>query len=353
MVRKGKIFFLWHHWCGLIAGIFLLIMSISGTTLVFTQEIEEAYERPWSAIENADGLFSYDASFFKVQEQYPGWEIRIAGEPSLYETVVYDLRKDGKMKKVFAHPVTGALLHITDGIQGQLQRQLLTFHYTLFAGTTGKLIVFFVGILFLASLVTGIHIYRKSIIKVLLFKIAINRKNQKTLYSSLHRTIGVWSILFNLLIVVTGLFISGNITLAALRKATHKTENAGPVRSSVDEMKSDINKKYPDFSIHFIRVPANSNVVQLMGKFENDPFYYGKYNSRFNYDGASGELLKSEKLKDQTLWKKWQGLTHPLHFGNYGGLPIKIIYCLLGLTPGLLSLTGFLLWLKRRKNVVC
>ena len=37
MVKRGKIIFSWHHWCGLIVGIFLLIMSISGATLVFTQ----------------------------------------------------------------------------------------------------------------------------------------------------------------------------------------------------------------------------------------------------------------------------------------------------------------------------
>lgn len=350
MVKKGKIIFSWHHWCGLMVGLFLLIMSISGATLIFTQEIEQAYERPWSAIENPSGLYSYDASFFKVQEQYPGWEIRLAGEPGPNKAIVYDLRKEGKIKKVFAQPLTGEQLHISDGVQSQLQRQLLTLHYTLFAGTTGKLIVFFVGLSFFSLLVTGIYIYRKSFVKVLFFKIAINQKNQKTLYSSLHRTIGVWSILFNLLIVITGLFISGNIMLTEKNKATTKTENAGLVSFSIDKMKSDIKNQYPDFTINFIRVAANSNVVQLMGKFEKDPFYYGKYNSRFNYDGASGKLLKIEKLKDQTSWKKWQAIILPLHFGNYGGLLLKIIYCLLGIAPGILSVTGFLLWMKNRNK---
>lgn len=349
MVKSGKIIFSWHHWCGLIVGIFLLIMSISGAILVFTQEIEKAYERPWSAVRNPNGVYSYDASFFKVQEQYPGWEIRLTEEPGLDEAVIYDLRKDGKIKKAFTHPNTGEILHVSKGVQGQLHRQLLTLHHTLFAGTTGKLIVFFVGILFFTSLVTGIYVYRKSLIKVLLFKIAINRKNQQTLYSSLHRTIGVWSILFNLLIVITGLFISGNIALAALSKATAKTEATGRVSFSIDKMKSDIEKQYPDFTIHFIRVAANSNVVQLMGKFKSDPFYYGKYNNRFNYDGTSGKLLKSEKLKDQSSWKKWQGIIHPLHFGNYGGLLLKIFYSLFGLMPGLLSISGFVIWRKRKR----
>ncbi|MCA6440802.1 MAG: PepSY domain-containing protein [Chitinophagaceae bacterium] len=350
MVRKGKIIFSWHHWCGLIAGIFLLIMSISGATLVFTQEIEKAYEQPWSTVENPGGAYAYDASFFTVQKLYPGWEIRLSGQPGLNEAVVYDLRKDGKIKKVFAHPLTGALLHISDGVQSQLQRQLLTLHSALFAGTTGKIVIFFVGILFFVSLVTGIYIYRKALIKVLLLKVAINRKSQRTLYSSLHRIIGVWSLLFNLLIVVTGLFISGNIALTAFNKTKAKTENTDRISFSVDKMKKEIQEKYPEFTLHFIRVAANSSVVQLSGKFENDPFYYGKYNSRFTYDGTAGKLLKSERLRDQRPWKKWEGIIHPLHFGNYGGLPVKLLYGFLGLMPGFLSISGFIVWRKKRKT---
>jgi uncharacterized iron-regulated membrane protein len=345
MVKKGKIIFSWHHWCGLIVGTFLLIMSISGATLVFTQEIEGVYERPWLVVKNPGSVYSYDASFFTVQKLYPGWEIRLAGEPKPNEALVYDLRKDGKIKKIFAHPLTGAVLHISDRVQGQLQRQLLTLHYTLFAGTTGKVMVFFVGFLFLTSIVTGIYIYRKALIKVLLFKVTINWKNQKTLYSSLHRIIGVWSILFNLLIVVTGLFISGNIILTALGKV--KAENLGKVSFSVDKIKKEIQVKHPDCTIHFIRVAANSSVVQLAGKFDSDPFYYGRYNNRFNYDGITGKLLGTEKLKDLNGWKKWQAITHPLHFGNYGGLPIKILYSFLGLMPGLLSISGFVIWKKK------
>jgi uncharacterized iron-regulated membrane protein len=40
----------------------------------------------------------------------------------------------------------------------------------------------------------------------------------------------------------------------------------------------------------------------------------------------------------------------PLHFGNYGGLPVKLAYAVLGLTPGLLSVSGFVLWRLRRRR---
>ncbi len=39
-----------------------------------------------------------------------------------------------------------------------------------------------------------------------------------------------------------------------------------------------------------------------------------------------------------------------LHFGDFGGLPLKVLYALLGLTSGFLSISGFVVFLFRRKK---
>jgi uncharacterized iron-regulated membrane protein len=36
-----------------------------------------------------------------------------------------------------------------------------------------------------------------------------------------------------------------------------------------------------------------------------------------------------------------------LHFGNFGGTPVKILWCLLGLAPMALFGTGALMWWNR------
>jgi uncharacterized iron-regulated membrane protein len=350
-LKKGKQIFSWHHWCGLIAGIFLLVMSISGALLVFSDEIEAAYESNWTAVNNPSGAFSYDASFSRIQKLYPGWEIRLYEQPHINEALVYDLRKGTAMKKIFVHPGNGSIVHVSDKVENQLHRRLLNLHYTLFAGAAGKTAVFFIGILFLISLVTGIYIYRKAIVKVLLFRVRFNRKTCRSLSSSLHRITGVWTLLFNLLIVITGLFISGNIALAALKKTAPAKVNSTGITSSIDKMKSEISRQYPSFKIHLLRVTANSNTVQFSGKFDDDPGYYGKYYSRFYFNGTNGQLQKKEWLREQGVFKKWQSMAAPLHFGNYGGLVLKFLYCLFGIMPGLLSVTGFIIWRKRSKHL--
>ncbi len=349
-LKAGKRIFLWHHWCGLVVGLFLLIMSISGAVLAFTDEIESSYESPWLEVNNPGGAFFYDSSFSWVQQKNPGWEIRLYGSPGKNEALVYDLRKGNEIKKVFVHPITGDLIHIDNQVHKQLHRQLLTLHYSLFANTAGKLIVFAVGILFLFTLISGFYIYRKALVRVLSFRVRIIGKTKRSFYSSLHRVVGVWSLLFNLLTVITGLFISWNIVTAALKQVPARDTSSQTVVLSVDHIKSSVLKQHPDFNIHLIRVAAGSGTVQLSGNFNDDPFYYGKYYSRFYVDGQTSSIQKKEWLRNQTPFKKWQSITGPLHFGNYGGLPVKILYCFFGLMPGILSITGFLLWRKRSKN---
>jgi uncharacterized iron-regulated membrane protein len=37
----------------------------------------------------------------------------------------------------------------------------------------------------------------------------------------------------------------------------------------------------------------------------------------------------------------------PLHFGTFGGWPVKVLWSVFGLAPSLLFLTGFLMWWRR------
>lgn len=65
------------------------------------------------------------------------------------------------------------------------------------------------------------------------------------------------------------------------------------------------------------------------------------------YDGRVLKVLQGQEA-DAGL--QAYALLDPLHFGYWGGLPIKILYFLGGLTPAVLSISGFLIWLSRRRK---
>src|SRR5688572_23898373 len=145
-MKATKYIFGWHHWSGLIVGLFLLMMSITGSILVFSEELEILEERSLPKVQTVAGQPSFDASFNSVKNQYQDWEIRLYHLPQLNKALVYELRQKEKSKKVYVHPTTGKILGINEDANQSLQRQLLLLHYTLFAGTVGKVTVFFIGI---------------------------------------------------------------------------------------------------------------------------------------------------------------------------------------------------------------
>ena len=40
----------------------------------------------------------------------------------------------------------------------------------------------------------------------------------------------------------------------------------------------------------------------------------------------------------------------PLHFGDFAGMWLKVAYCLLGATSGFLAISGFVLWMLKRRH---
>ncbi|MCU7551801.1 PepSY domain-containing protein [Chitinophagaceae bacterium LB-8] len=349
-MKSSKRIFAWHHWCGLIVGFFLLVMSTSGAILVFSEEIEEVADHAWAKVDNPAGTFAYDASFKAVREKYPEWEIRIYPQHGPNRAIIYDLRKKEQRKKIFAHPLNGQILHISDNAHKAFERQVLLLHYTWFAGTPGKVFVFLIGVLFLVSLVTGLYVYRKAIIKTFSFKVRINRRTARSFHSSLHRVVGVWSLAFNLLIVATGLALSGKIALTALKGTKASAAEQENTVVSIDKNKNFIDKNFSQFEIHLIRSRPGSSSVQFSGRYLDDPFYYGNYNSNFTLNGATQEVEKKQVLRQLPLGERLLAFSSPLHFGAYGGIWTKVLYCLLGLTPGLLSITGFVLWRRKAKS---
>ena len=56
-------------------------------------------------------------------------------------------------------------------------------------------------------------------------------------------------------------------------------------------------------------------------------------------------------LREMPWYNKLLALSGPLHFGDYGGLPLKILWAVLDLLTIIVLLSGLYLWLARRRTV--
>ncbi|WP_029035205.1 PepSY-associated TM helix domain-containing protein [Salinimicrobium terrae] len=343
----------YHSIAGLIAGIFLVLMGISGSILVFQQDIEDHQWKEYLEIENYSGL-NIDRGIQEIQRDYPGWDTRLMHFEE-NEALIFNLRKPTERLFVFVHPSTGEIIKEINELT-TFTRWLLKFHYSFQAGPAGRVLVFIIGVLFLFSLLTGIYLYRKSVLKTLTCSTRLNLKTRRTFYSSLHRIVGTWALLFNLVLVVTGVFLAWTVAAAGLNPPA--IAETPVVKAPVNDLLMEIAENYSNFNPTYIRLPFNEQgTLTVYGLFNDDAFYYSEFYNKINADYQSGEITGVTRIQEADLKTKLSSTLIPLHFGQYGGIWTKLLYCITGLSGPFLSITGFLIWrqgkqvkkLKRKK----
>ena len=143
---KGKQIFKIHQWAGLVAGLFIFLMGITGAILVFHHELEQWEHQEVWRVKNGSPV-SVDRGYRSITRQYQNWDIRLqrfSQDPT--ETLVFQLRRPDRRLTVFVHPSTGAILKESD-TEKTVVNWLLKLHYTLHAQLFGEIVVFLVGLL--------------------------------------------------------------------------------------------------------------------------------------------------------------------------------------------------------------
>ena len=169
------------------------------------------------------------------------------------------------------------------------------------------------------------------------------------MFSGLHRVVGVWALAFNLLMCVTGLSLAITVVNAAF-KGGPKEIAVPEITTSVDATMAQARAIYPEFDITYLRFPVNEEgKIQLLGRLYSDPSYYGKFYSKIQADYTTGELGAPYFVRDQPLLDRFLTSLHPIHFGDFAGLFVKLIYAFFGLMPGILSISGFVIWYYRQQ----
>ena len=199
-----------------------------------------------------------------------------------------------------------------------------------------------------AEMITGTIIYRKKILPVILFRKGIvNKKN-------LHQLIGVYALLFNLLMGFTGYWMQRYVFKKEFYSADNYTpvlKTSPPLFFNFDSLYKNVEKQYPDFTAGVIYFPqSKKSKMAIYGSRTGNSFIHSKKYADVIFLDSTGSITKTAFVNDIDASSRFDIINAQVHYGQYGGLLLKIIYSLLGLASGLLSITGFLLWCKRKKR---
>lgn len=251
--------------------------------------------------------------------------------------------------QAFVHPQTAQVLALRGAGKDRehnFMAWLTVFHNSFHLKKTGEWILGVFGVLFLLSLCTGIIHYRKKIIPILLFKRPLYRRN------NLHQLIGVYALLFNLLIGVTGVWMQRYVFTSAFYAAEQPyatTRKASPALFfHLDSSLKAVQQQHPAFTAHVIYfAPDAKRNTAVYGSRSTNSFIHSKKYADAVFLDSVGSITRTAFVTEVIPENRRDIINAQLHYGRYGGWPVKLLYSLFGLTGAILSITGFILWLKR------
>lgn len=360
-MKISRLLFTIHSYFGLITGVFLLLLGLSGSALVFMEELDEWFNRDLLTVKAQAKALPLDQLYQTITQRYPRLDGLAWLNPGAKADEAYNFRlysNDGKLHTydleiISLNPYTAEILREGryDHLQSGIMQWLFQFHFSFHLGAPGAALTAIFGLTMLISILTGLVVYRKFFWRALTFRVKIKWKNWRTASSDLHRVVGVWALLLNTIIFFTGFWMN---LFAFDLNYWEKEKQVGkpnvPIQQSFDAMWAKARQALPELEPTYVYLPTQAERdFGVRGTKPGDWAIFGASNS-VSVDPQKGNVLAVHTLDHASWSEKLDAAIFPLHIGSYGGLPIRVLYVLVGLTPGLLSITGFLLWWRRKRK---
>ncbi len=346
-----------HLWTGIGLGLYIFVVSVSGAALVFREEIIAASYTP--VISNVPGeRMDWSTLHQHIQNAYPQHKISwFRNRENPREAVEVWLEKDSGTEIVLADAVSGKVLGPKGGTIEATVKWLADLHISLLAGQTGRIVngigSGFLCLLCITGLVIwwpGIRNWRRSLTIDL-------RKSWKRINWDLHSAVGFWTLAFVMIWGVTGIYLIfpqpfrnfvGMIAplQAAGQRATPPVAPQGGEVRSLSSLVSVAEQATPGKVTTWVGLPYRKgqavSQIYRQDSFDDHASLTGVVLNA--YTGEVQQIRDFENLMPGDRILRWFGY---LHFGNFGGTSVKVLWTVIGIAPAILFVTGFLMWWNR------
>ncbi|GAA5029760.1 hypothetical protein GCM10011506_18320 [Marivirga lumbricoides] len=237
----------------------------------------------------------------------------------------------------------------------------------------GYLLSGFVAFFFLFAIVTGVIVHWKKIISN--FYVFRPWAKLKTVWTDAHTALGLIGLPFQFIYAVTGavLIIGSSVMLSPVTSLLYDGNSDKMFEDLSTNVKAftymhkpqfyevDVNELVAKAEQNWEGVYASQVVLQNYGdasmhvivdvKPENDKQFAGL--GQVAYKAATGEVVfERDPYKETTYIAAVQDFLIKLHYGNFGGYPLKIIYFIFGIITCFVIISGVLIWVEARDKKI-
>jgi uncharacterized iron-regulated membrane protein len=294
-----RAFFQIHLWSGLILGLYIVAVCVSGSAIVFRIEIYDALNARKKVTQIGTALKGEELKSRLVQT-YPGWTVKEI-EPPLYpdEAAEATLVRGNVEKNRLVNPYTGGDHGAPVALQFRVMRWLSALHGKLLWEENGYMWNGIGGLLLGLVSFTGLVIWWPGMSRVVRAMIVTRGVGWRRLNYDLHSAVGFWTF---------GLLLMWGLTGAYFVFPT-------PFRETVNFF-APVNAPRP-------AVPVITNPTP------NAPTPQRRQRRPLT---TGGKILRGFSFA---------------HYGNFAGWPVKALWVLLGLAPVVLFISAVIMWWNR------
>jgi uncharacterized iron-regulated membrane protein len=373
---RRKLWLKVHLWLGLGLGLVLALAGLTGSVLVFWQEIDTAlnpglYRVPETSSSLPKSLEEVIAA--ARREAPPGWDSAYVNAPEdkdanyvfhFYYPESPSSSEEAESLNIAINPYTAKVVatrvfyHACNPFKHSFVGFFFKLHYALFLGKTGMTLVGIIAMLLIVSALTGLILWwplygkwrRVLTIKPRAGKVRFNH--------DLHQIAGFYTVPILLTLLISGVYfnLSEEFRWLVERFSPLTPEPVGQgvvegqIHPTLDRTLVLARERYPGGILHFYSFPNRPNAPLTACYWKVAELRSHVLDTRcLMIDPATGDILQvrdADHGSNGDVFIQWQW---PLHSGQVFGWTGRILVFVTGLVCPLLFVTGLIRWLQKRR----
>jgi sulfite reductase (NADPH) flavoprotein alpha-component len=369
-----KVLFQVHWFFGITAGLVLALMGITGALYSFEDEIVDALNPDTLFVQPLERQLSLPEMVSKVEAQGKDKVSMFRIEPDSNRVAQVWFQPPPGQRRGEMHnfnPFTGAFTE--DALGQDFFGFILNLHRFLAAGEYGKQVTAACTLILVFFCLSGLYLrWPRQALNWRVWLTLDWAKKGRSFNWDLHSVFGTWCLIVYLLLAITGLMWSYDWVSNGMNKLIGDPPVAGeqrrggggprpgpgpkeavPVQAAAPDYAliwDTIQKTAgPDLKAYNLRMPqAPGQMATVFYILKNAP--HPRALNQITIDPASGQLKAVSRYADKGYGAKLLVSNYSLHTGSYWGLPGRIVITVAALLMPLFFITGWLLYLDRRRK---
>jgi len=332
-VRRA--FFQIHLWTGIALGLYIMAISISGSAIVFRNELFATLFPGPKIVQVSGQRLTHDELKKSAQAAWPGYLVTFiwkARHPD--EAVEVWLENKGSKNQRLFDPYTGKDIGRSKPYSISVIAFMSDLHTNLLLGRSGRVVNGFISIVTTLLCISGLVIWWPGIARWRRSLMIDWRANWKRLNWDLHSSVGIWMFAFVFIWGFTGIYVcfpaEFNDFVQKFSPSPPQAQLVAPA-SPILRVADPVPAPAPPAPSARASAPVNDDQSTLAP--QEPPRPPRPRRPRIQQKLSAGETVL-----------RW---FYYLHFGNFGGMWVKALWVVLGLSPVLLFVTGFIMWWNR------